>query len=195
MRKFASIEQCRGKRCAWCARRPDRSRHVGGRAASRFRMRCGWAVRPISSSKTRMAPRHYIPPHFPMTADEARHIGEIVAMVVATSVTAAKDAAELVSVDYSASAGGDAFAQCGVARRDPRAVRFRNQCQSGRRGGRRCTRPMRHSPRQRMWCLQHLGAAHRRRHHGATRRDRQLRSDHRAIHPARGRRRRSASSA
>jgi aerobic carbon-monoxide dehydrogenase large subunit len=42
----------------------------------------------------------YIPPHFPMTADEARHIGEIVAMVVATSVTAAKDAAELVSVDY-----------------------------------------------------------------------------------------------
>jgi aerobic carbon-monoxide dehydrogenase large subunit len=42
----------------------------------------------------------YIPPHFPMTADEARHIGEIVAMVVATSVTAAKDAAELLSVDY-----------------------------------------------------------------------------------------------
>src|SRR5262249_22047070 len=35
-----------------------------------------------------------------MTADEARHCGEIVAMVVATTVAAAKDAAELVAVDY-----------------------------------------------------------------------------------------------
>jgi carbon-monoxide dehydrogenase large subunit len=43
----------------------------------------------------------FIPPHFPMTADEVRHVGEIVAMVVATSVTAAKDAAELVAVDYA----------------------------------------------------------------------------------------------
>ena len=42
----------------------------------------------------------FIPPHFPMTADETCHIGEIVAMVVATSVAAAKDAAELVAVDY-----------------------------------------------------------------------------------------------
>jgi carbon-monoxide dehydrogenase large subunit len=42
----------------------------------------------------------FVPPHFPMTADEVRHIGEIVAMVVATSVPAAKDAAELVVVDY-----------------------------------------------------------------------------------------------
>jgi aerobic carbon-monoxide dehydrogenase large subunit len=43
----------------------------------------------------------FIPPHFPMTADEVRHVGEIVAMVVANSVTAAKDAAELVAVDYA----------------------------------------------------------------------------------------------
>jgi len=42
----------------------------------------------------------FIPPHFPMTADEARHCGEIVAMVVATTVAAAKDAAELVAVAY-----------------------------------------------------------------------------------------------
>jgi carbon-monoxide dehydrogenase large subunit len=41
-----------------------------------------------------------IPPHFPMTAKEARHCGEIVAMVVATSPAAAKDGAELVAVDY-----------------------------------------------------------------------------------------------
>src|SRR6516162_2665212 len=42
----------------------------------------------------------FIPPRFPMTADEARHCGEIVAMVVATTVAAAKDAAELVAVAY-----------------------------------------------------------------------------------------------
>ncbi len=44
----------------------------------------------------------FIPPHFPMTADEVHHVGEIVAVVVATSVTAAKDGAELVTVDYVA---------------------------------------------------------------------------------------------
>ena len=42
----------------------------------------------------------FIPPHFPMTTEEARHCGEIVAMVVATSLAAAKDSAELVAVVY-----------------------------------------------------------------------------------------------
>jgi aerobic carbon-monoxide dehydrogenase large subunit len=44
----------------------------------------------------------FIPPHFPMTAEEARHCGEIVAMVVAESLSAAKGAAELVGIDYEA---------------------------------------------------------------------------------------------
>ena len=43
----------------------------------------------------------FIPPHYPMAADEVRHVGDIVAMVVATSRAAAKDAAELVVVDYA----------------------------------------------------------------------------------------------
>lgn len=43
-----------------------------------------------------------IPPHFPMTAQEAHHCGEIVAMAVATTLAAAKEAAELVAVDYQA---------------------------------------------------------------------------------------------
>ncbi len=43
-----------------------------------------------------------VPAHFPMTADEAYHAGEIVAMAVATTLAAAKDAAELVAVDYEA---------------------------------------------------------------------------------------------
>lgn len=42
----------------------------------------------------------YNPPHFCMATDAARQVGEIVAVIVATSVTAAKDAAELVAVDY-----------------------------------------------------------------------------------------------
>jgi aerobic carbon-monoxide dehydrogenase large subunit len=43
----------------------------------------------------------FIPPHYPMATDEVRHVGDIVAMVVANSRAAAKDAAELVIVDYS----------------------------------------------------------------------------------------------
>ncbi len=43
----------------------------------------------------------FIPPHYPMATDEVRHVGDIVAMVVATSRAAAKDAAELILVDYA----------------------------------------------------------------------------------------------
>jgi carbon-monoxide dehydrogenase large subunit len=46
--------------------------------------------------------RPFIPPHVLMATEEVHHCGEIVAMVVATSVAAAKDAAELVAVDYLA---------------------------------------------------------------------------------------------
>jgi aerobic carbon-monoxide dehydrogenase large subunit len=44
----------------------------------------------------------FVPAHFPMTADEAYHAGEIVAMAVATTLAAAKDAAERVSIEYQA---------------------------------------------------------------------------------------------
>jgi len=39
-------------------------------------------------------------PHYPTAVEKVRHVGEIVAMIVATSVALAKDAAELVVVDY-----------------------------------------------------------------------------------------------
>jgi carbon-monoxide dehydrogenase large subunit len=38
--------------------------------------------------------------HFPMPADKARFVGEVVAMVIADSVAAAKDGAERVAIDY-----------------------------------------------------------------------------------------------
>ena len=44
----------------------------------------------------------FIAPHYALPADKARFVGEAVAMVVAESVQAAKDAAELVRVDYEA---------------------------------------------------------------------------------------------
>ena len=40
------------------------------------------------------------PPHFCMATTVARHVGDIVAVVVATSVTAARDASELIEIDY-----------------------------------------------------------------------------------------------
>ena len=42
----------------------------------------------------------FMPVHYCLATEEVRHVGEIVAIVVADSVPAAKDAAELVQVDY-----------------------------------------------------------------------------------------------
>src|SRR5207245_9783279 len=39
-------------------------------------------------------------PHFPLASDKARYEGDAVAVVVASSRAAAKDAAELVEVEY-----------------------------------------------------------------------------------------------
>ena len=53
-------------------------------------MPCAWPV--VEDMKS--------PPHFPVTTDKARYVGDAVAVVVATSALAAKDAAEAVVVDY-----------------------------------------------------------------------------------------------
>jgi carbon-monoxide dehydrogenase large subunit len=42
----------------------------------------------------------FTPPHYPLTHDKARYVGEAVAMVVAESVAAATDGAELVEIEY-----------------------------------------------------------------------------------------------
>ena len=57
-------------------------------------------------------------PHYPLPADKVRFAGEAVAMVVATSLAAAKAAAELVAVDYEplpAVTRATASAKAGVA--------------------------------------------------------------------------------
>ena len=45
------------------------------------------------------SPAH-IPPHFCLATDEVRHVGEIVAVVIADTSTDARDAAEAVAVEY-----------------------------------------------------------------------------------------------
>ena len=57
------------------------------------------AERPLPNSDGSAA---FVPPHYCMATDEVRYGGEIVAMVVATTAAAAKDAAELIQVDYEA---------------------------------------------------------------------------------------------
>lgn len=44
----------------------------------------------------------YIARHFPLPADKARHVGQPVVMVIAETLAQAKDAAELVDVEYAA---------------------------------------------------------------------------------------------
>jgi carbon-monoxide dehydrogenase large subunit len=44
----------------------------------------------------------FVSPHLPLPADRARFVGEAVAVVIAETVAIAKDAAELVSIDYEA---------------------------------------------------------------------------------------------
>ncbi|MFP6557245.1 xanthine dehydrogenase family protein molybdopterin-binding subunit [Paraburkholderia sp. B3] len=55
---------------------------------------CGWLIHSIDGT-----PMHE-PPHPVIAHEKARHVGDQVALVIAESVKAAKDAAELVEVDY-----------------------------------------------------------------------------------------------
>ncbi len=55
---------------------------------------CGWTV------TDRHGTPHKAPPHFPLVRDKVRYVGDHVAVVLATSLAAARDAAEQVQVDY-----------------------------------------------------------------------------------------------
>ncbi len=55
---------------------------------------CGWTV------TDRHGQPHKAPPHFPLVRDKVRYVGDHVAVVIATSHAAAKDAAEKIEVDY-----------------------------------------------------------------------------------------------
>src|SRR5476649_1011162 len=54
----------------------------------------------ISEIKDEAGNRHIEPPHLPMPVGKVRHVGDIVAMVVAETLDQARDAAEALVIDY-----------------------------------------------------------------------------------------------
>jgi carbon-monoxide dehydrogenase large subunit len=60
----------------------------------------GFSSPPDIALQNRDGTDRYVAPHFPMPADRVRQVGEPVVMVLAESLAQAKDAAELVEIDY-----------------------------------------------------------------------------------------------
>ena len=56
----------------------------------------------ISEIKDAAGNRHREPPHLPMPVGKVRHVGDIVAMVLADTLDHARDAAEALGIDYEA---------------------------------------------------------------------------------------------
>jgi carbon-monoxide dehydrogenase large subunit len=54
----------------------------------------------ISEIKDAEGNRHREPPHLPMPVGKVRHVGDIAAMIVAETLDQARDAAELLAIDY-----------------------------------------------------------------------------------------------
>jgi aerobic carbon-monoxide dehydrogenase large subunit len=60
-----------------------------------------WALHPADIAMNSYdGSETFTAPHYPMAHDKVRHVGEIVAMIIADSVNEAKDAAELIRVNY-----------------------------------------------------------------------------------------------
>src|SRR5262245_56087524 len=60
---------------------------------------CGWDLRKEKNIPG-VGQELAMVPHMPLTSDVARHVGDPVAVVIATSQDAASDAAEMVAVDW-----------------------------------------------------------------------------------------------
>ena len=91
--------------CADRRHRQDRGARVAGRrwrsTRPRTRRPTGSATcRRSARSRTPTGNRHREPPHLPMPIGKVRHVGDIVAMVIAGTLDQARDAAEALVVDY-----------------------------------------------------------------------------------------------
>ncbi len=110
-----------------------------------------------------------------LVIDRVRYVGDPVAMVIAETLAQAKDAAELVAVDYEALPSVTRYGGGGPARRAARVgrkSRTTSRIPSARQQGQRPTPPSR-MPRMSCGALRyHAGACPI---HGAARRDRHLR--------------------
>lgn len=61
----------------------------------------GFSSPPDIALQNRDGTERYAAPHFPLPVDRVRHVGQPVAMVIAKTFSQAKDAAELVEIDYA----------------------------------------------------------------------------------------------
>ena len=122
------------------------------------------------------------PPHPPLVADTVRHVGDQVAVVIAETQAQARDAAELIEVDYEELKPDRRPGRCAASRRPAGLGRCQGQSllrlAYRRQGGRRRR-------------LRQGGPCHQDRpgqpapdpqRHGAARRDRRLRPRDRRIH-------------
>ena len=60
----------------------------------------GFSSPPDIALQNRDGTDRYVAPHFPLPADRVRHVGQPFAMVIAETFLQARDAAELVEVDF-----------------------------------------------------------------------------------------------
>jgi carbon-monoxide dehydrogenase large subunit len=60
----------------------------------------GFSSPPDIALQNRNETDRYVAPHFPMPVDRSRHVGQPVVMVIAETLSQARDAAELVDIDY-----------------------------------------------------------------------------------------------
>ncbi len=106
---------------------------------------CGWLL-----------PELKVPPHMPLASDAARYVGDPVAVVIAETQYAARDAAEKVQVDLGAAAGRERTPSRPTAKAlaaDPRGGARQHGLQVADRRRRRGHRPpSRASP----WCKKRI---------------------------------------
>ena len=107
----------------------------------------------ISEIKDEAGNRHREPAHLPMAVGKVRHVGDIVAMVVADTLDRARDAAETLVVDYEPLPAvvtvAQALAPGAPMQRPPRPPsRARPTCRASRsvRRARSCTMSSRARP-------------------------------------------------
>ena len=94
----------------------------------------------------------FIPPHYPMATDEVRHVGDIVAMVVASESRRGEGCGRTRRGGLRGTAGGGAFPRRPSlrVRRAPGRMPHRISASMPRWATRR--RPTRRSPPRRTWC-------------------------------------------
>ena len=120
--------------------------------------------------------------HFPLPADKARYVGEPVALVVAETIAAAKDAAELLDIAYEPLPAVTRAADAREARRAAAVGDGAGQSLHRYRGRRRGCDRRRLRPRRACRAARNPGAARHRRADGAAHQCRRLRSRDRPLH-------------